>query len=105
MSSECSSFIVLQSDPRSPLFSILYFLLKDQTLKRTTRQLGSHPALLNTSHTNRQRFSPYDSASSPRIAQAPQERLAIRRPCSVITLRAGFISTSQYAEGSHDLFR
>ncbi len=38
MSSECSWFIVLQSDPHSPLFSILFFLPKDQTLKRTTKK-------------------------------------------------------------------
>src|SRR6266436_1963760 len=48
VSSECSFFIVLQSDP---LFSILSFLPKDQTLKRVIKQLRESPALLNTSHT------------------------------------------------------
>ncbi len=51
MSLECSSFVVLQSDPHSPLFSILFFLPKDQTLKRVTKHTRSRLALLNTSQT------------------------------------------------------
>src|SRR6266478_1155708 len=50
MSLECSFFIVLQSDPHSPLFSTLYLLPKDQTLKRVIKQPRSRLALPNTSH-------------------------------------------------------
>src|SRR6266446_6193183 len=65
MSPECSSFIVLQSDPHSPLSSILYLLPKDQTLKRVTKQPRSHLALPNTSHEiNDQTLSPHDLVSS-----------------------------------------
>src|SRR6266403_870344 len=85
MSSECSLFTVLQSELPSPLISILYFLPKDQTLKRVTRQLRNHLMLLNTSHTNRQTLSPYDLVSSPRITQSASQRLVTRRPCSVVT--------------------
>ncbi len=74
MSSECSLFTVLQSEPPSPLISILYFLPKDQTLERVIRQLRSHLTLLNTSHTKQTTLSPYDLVSSLRIAQAPHKR-------------------------------
>ncbi len=50
MSSECSFFAELQSDPHSPLSSILFLLPKDQTLKRVTKHPRSHLALLDTSH-------------------------------------------------------
>src|SRR6266478_2420501 len=86
MSLECSWFIVLQSDPHSPLFSILYLLPKDQTLKRVIKQLRSHLALLNTSHKDKQPNTKSVRLSViPRIAQAPPDPVLARRPCSVET--------------------
>ncbi len=66
MSSECSWFIVLQSDPHSPLSSTLYLLPKDQTLKRVIKHPRSYLALPNTSHprNNDQTLSPHDLVSS-----------------------------------------
>ncbi len=54
------------------LISILSLLPKDQTLKRVTKQLRSHLTLLNTSHPDKT-LSPYDLASSPRIAQSASQ--------------------------------
>src|SRR6266478_9939817 len=85
MSLECSSFVVLQSDPHSPLFSILYLLPKDQTLKQVIKQPRNRLALLNTS---RERINTKSIRLSviPRIAQAPPETLlSYRQPCSVVT--------------------
>src|SRR6266446_8996119 len=74
MSSECSWFIVLQIDPHSPLFSMLYFLPKDQTLKRAIKQPRSRLVLPNTSHKDK-RLNTKSARLSviPRIAQAPPD--------------------------------
>src|SRR6266478_8504877 len=83
VSSECSFFIVLQSDP---LFSILSLLPKDQTLKRVIKQLRESPRVAeHFSHDHRTTLSPHDLASSPRVASAPHKRLVIERPCRVVT--------------------
>src|SRR6266446_2634869 len=72
MSSECSSFVVPQSDPHSPLFSILSFLPKDQTLKRVTKHARSRLVLPNTSHPDRRLNTKSIRLSIIlRIAQAP----------------------------------
>ncbi len=75
MSSECSLFIVLQSDPSSPLISILYFLPKDQTLKQVTKQRKGSPYVAEHFSHDQTMLSSYDLASSPRIAQAPHRVL------------------------------
>src|SRR6266403_1297806 len=86
MSPECSSFVVLQSDPHSPLFSTLYLLPKDQTLKRATKQPRSHLVLPNTSHPDKRPNTKSTRLSViPRIAQAPPDSCRTRRPCSVVT--------------------
>src|SRR6266446_3769431 len=83
VSSECSFFIVLQSNP---LFSILSLLPKDQTLKRVIKQLRESPRVAeHFSHDYRTTLSLHDLASSPRIASAPHKRLVIERPCRVVT--------------------
>src|SRR6266478_274849 len=83
VSSECSFFIVLQSDP---LFSILSLLPKDQTLKRVIKQLRESPRVAeHFSHNRRTTLSPHDLSSSPRVASAPHKRLVIERPCRVVT--------------------
>ncbi len=64
-------FIVLQSDPPSPLTSTLYFLPKDQTLKRVIKQRKGSPYIAEHFSRSQTTLSPNDLASSPRIAQAP----------------------------------
>src|SRR6266446_8619903 len=74
MSLECSFFVVLQSDPHSPLSSILYLLPKDQTLKRVIKQPRNRLALLNTSHPDKRPNTKSIRLSViPRIAQAPPD--------------------------------
>src|SRR6266478_3560115 len=88
MSSECSSFIVLQSEPPSPLISILYFLPKDQTLKRAIKATKESPYIV-------EHFSRTDNTKSIRLSVIPEDRssaspsLVIERPCSVITHMLG----------------
>src|SRR6266478_9543210 len=93
MSSECSWFIVLQSNPHSPLFSTLFLLPKDQTLKRATKHPRSRLVLLNTSHPDK-RLNTKSARLSVilRIAQAPPDSCQTRRPCSVVTLCPGPLS-------------
>ncbi len=75
MSSECSLFIVLQSDLSSPLVSTLYFLPKDQTLKRVIKQRKGPPYVAEHFSHSQTTLSPHGLVSSLRIAQAPHRVL------------------------------
>src|SRR6266436_9030060 len=87
MSLECSSFIVLQSELPSPLFSILYFLPKDQTLKRFLSDQGialCYRTLLTRHMTNTKGVF---LSVIPEDRSSASSNLLARRPCSVITRR------------------
>src|SRR6266478_8936105 len=102
MSLECSSFVVLQSNPHSPLFSILSLLPKDQTLKRVTKQSRSHLALLNTSHQTKQSNTKSTRLSViPRIVLAPPGSCWTRRPCSVVTQEHSPLKTERKNDDSY----
>ncbi len=75
MSLECSSFIVLQSDPHSPLFSTLYLLPKDQTLKQVIKQLREPPCVAEHFSLKDKQLNTKSAWLSviPRIAQAPPD--------------------------------
>src|SRR6266403_653569 len=100
MSSECSLFTVLQSDPHSPLFSTLFLLPKDQTLKRVTKHPRSRLVLLNTSHPDEQILSPHDLVSS----QGSHKRLRLLSNQTTLQCRnsrAGFASGRRTAPHAH----
>src|SRR6266403_1379031 len=88
MSSECSLFIVLQSEPSSLLISTLYLLLRNQTLERIAKATKESPYIA-------EHLSQYQTTlKSTRLSVIPEDRssaslsLVTRRPCSVVTMCA-----------------